>query len=69
MNETPEEREARWAAAAQRHAEWLARVTSIVASTRCPRCKAEPGQPCVWGVTNTGNVHEPRATAARKGAV
>lgn len=42
------------------------KVMSLVKdAVRCPRCKAEAGQPCDWGTTSTSyKVHTPRARKA-----
>lgn len=50
----------------QAYLDWKARQVATMNAVSCPRCKAQVGQPCIWGTTNTGNVHTPRSRKAKK---
>lgn len=66
MNNNDSSFETMLARQAEQRQQWAERQERIVASVSCPRCKAQAGQPCNWGATNAGQVHQPRATKAQK---
>jgi hypothetical protein len=35
-------------------------VAKAIADITCPRCKAEPGEPCIWRTQHSDQVHAPR---------
>lgn len=57
---TPEQETARARLAAEMRAEREAFDAEVVATIRCPRCKAQPGEPCVWRARHSDPIHAAR---------